>query len=392
MIKAISHRARRAIEQFVQLESASGKILMFATALALIVANSPWSSTYLAGLGVHVGPQLGPLDLHLSVLHWINDGLMAIFFLLVALEIKREFHEGHFEQRRNALLPLLAALGGMIVPALIYLAINRDNPAAYQGWAVPTATDIAFALGVLSLLGSRVPLGLKVLLTAIAILDDLGAIIIIAFFYTAELKLMSLLAAFILLALMLLLNRLKVVRLLPYLVLALLLWLFVLKSGVHATLAGVAAGLMIPMRGKGDNSPLKHLEHALHPWVAFMIVPLFAFANAGLVLRGISIADMVAPLSLGILFGLLLGKSIGIFSAIWLAVRLRIAGLPHGVRMTHVFGLALLCGIGFTMSLFIGSLAFADPAQMNMVRLGVLAGSTICAILGVAWLSRLKPG
>jgi Na+:H+ antiporter, NhaA family len=390
MIKIITQGARRAIEQFVQLESAGGKVLMAATALALLVANGPWSEDYLRLLDGYVGVTLPMVDLRLSVLHWINDGLMAVFFLLVALEIKREFHEGHFEQKRNALLPLIAAIGGMIAPAMIYLAFNRHNPAAQAGWAIPTATDIAFALGMLSLLGRRVPLGLKVLLTAVAILDDLGAILIIALFYTDQLAIELLAAAFVVLGAMALLNWFKVLRLLPYLLLALLLWLFVLKSGIHATLAGVAAGLMIPMRGKDNNSPLKHLEHSLHPWVAFAIVPIFAFANAGLVLRNIRPEDMLAPLPLGIALGLLLGKSIGIFAAIWLAVRLRVAGLPEDVRMEHVFGLALLCGIGFTMSLFIGSLAFADPAQMNLVRLGVLTGSALSAILGMAWLQRLK--
>jgi Na+:H+ antiporter, NhaA family len=275
------------------------------------------------------------------------------------------------------------------VPALIYIAINRNTPAALSGWAVPTATDIAFALGVLSLLGRRAPLGLKVLLTAIAILDDLGAILIIAIFYTDHLVLKMLVAALAVLGGMALLNWLKVARLWPYLLLALLLWLFVLKSGIHATLAGVAAGLMIPMRGRNDNSPLKYLEHRLHPWVAFAIVPLFAFANAGLVLRGMSPADLLAPLPLGIALGLLVGKTIGIFSAIWLAVRLRVATLPEDVRMAHVLGLALLCGVGFTMSLFIGSLAFADESQMNMVRLGVLAGSAFSSVAGLLWLLRL---
>jgi Na+:H+ antiporter, NhaA family len=391
MLKFINNRARRAIEQFVQLESAGGKLLMFATALALLVANGPWSAAYQAILHIKWGVTLPIIDMHYSILHWINDGLMAHFFLLVALEMKREFYEGHFAERRNILLPLIAAAGGMVMPALIFLAINRSSPATLQGWAVPTATDIAFALGVLSLLGSRAPLGLKIVLTAIAILDDLGAVIIIALFYgnTPHYELLGL--ALLVLGAMALLNRLKVTRLMPYIVLALLLWLLVLKSGIHATLAGVAAGLMIPMRGKSAQSPLKHLEHWLHPWVVYGVLPLFAFANAGLVLKGLRVADLWQPLPLGIALGLLLGKTLGIALSLWFAVKSRLVALPSDVGFAHVIGLALLCGIGFTMSLFIGSLAFVDAAQMNLVRLGVLAGSLTSAVFGLLWLSLQKP-
>jgi Na+:H+ antiporter, NhaA family len=391
MLKFINNRARRAIEQFVQLESAGGKLLMFATALALLVANGPWSAAYQAILHIKWGVTLPIIDMHYSILHWINDGLMALFFLLVALEMKREFYEGHFAERRNILLPLIAAAGGMVMPALIFLAINRSSPATLQGWAVPTATDIAFALGVLSLLGSRAPLGLKIVLTAIAILDDLGAVIIIALFYgnTPHYELLGL--ALLVLGAMALLNRLKVTRLMPYIVLALLLWLLVLKSGIHATLAGVAAGLMIPMRGKGAQSPLKHLEHWLHPWVVYGVLPLFAFANAGLVLKGLRVADLWQPLPLGIALALLLGKTLGIALSLWFAVKSRLVALPSDVGFAHVIGLALLCGIGFTMSLFIGSLAFVDVAQMNLVRLGVLAGSLTSAVFGLLWLGLQKP-
>jgi NhaA family Na+:H+ antiporter len=369
--------------EFLDSEAAGGIILMVAAALALIVANSPLAETYFAALHAYLGP--------LSVSHWINDGLMAVFFLLVGLEIKREMLDGQLSTWPRRALPGIAAAGGMLVPALVYVAINRNNPAALSGWAIPTATDIAFALGVLSLLGSRVPGSLKVFLTALAIIDDLGAVIIIAVFYTSGLSLAYLGAAFAVIALLIVLNRMQVLTLLPYLVLGLVLWVLVLKSGVHATLAGVALALTIPLKVSPgishdlDHSPLHRLEHGLHRIVPFFVIPIFGFANAGVSLAGLSAAALVEPLTLGVAAGLVAGKLIGVFGSSALAIRLGFADLPVNAGWLHMVGISLLCGIGFTMSLFIGLLAFASNVELqDAVKVGILAGSFIAAILGAA--------
>jgi len=383
----------RRIRDFMDGEAAGGLVLMAAAAAALVIANSPWSDAYFAALAAYLGP--------LSVLHWINDGLMAVFFLLVGLEIKREVLNGELATARNRVLPGVAAVGGMLVPALIYAGFNLHDAAALKGWAVPTATDIAFALGVLSLLGNRVPVSLKVFLTALAIIDDLGAVIIIALFYTGGLSPAWLAAALGTLVLLGALNRFGVARLWPYLALGVLLWVLVLRSGVHATLAGVALALLIPLRQSGagtaalasEHSPLLRLEHALHRMVPFLIIPIFGFANAGLSFAGLSPAALVEPLTLGVAGGLLVGKVIGVFGFSALAIRCGVATLPHGARWIQLFGVALLCGIGFTMSLFIGLLAFADaPLLQSEVKVGILCGSFLAGLSGWAVLRWASPG
>lgn len=369
--------------EFLASEAAGGIVLMAAAALALVVANSLLAETYFDALHAYLGP--------LSVSHWINDGLMAVFFLLVGLEIKREMLDGQLSTWPRRALPGIAAAGGMLVPALLYVAINRDNPAALSGWAIPTATDIAFALGVLSLLGSRVPGSLKVFLTALAIIDDLGAVIIIALFYTSGLSLAYLGAAFAVIASLIVLNRMKVLTLLPYLVLGVVLWVLVLKSGVHATLAGVALALTIPLKVSPgishdvDHSPLHRLEHGLHRIVPFVVIPIFGFANAGVSLAGLSAATLVEPLTLGVAAGLVAGKLVGVFGSSALAIRFGLADLPVNAGWLHMVGISLLCGIGFTMSLFIGLLAFASDVELqDAVKVGILAGSLIAALLGAA--------
>lgn len=379
----LKQRPVSVFREFLDSEAAGGIILMVAAALALIVANSPLSETYFSALHAYLGP--------LSVSHWVNDGLMAVFFLLVGLEIKREMLDGQLSTWPRRALPGIAAAGGMVVPALVYVAINRDNTAALSGWAIPTATDIAFALGVLSLLGSRVPASLKVFLTALAIIDDLGAVIIIAIFYTSGLSLAYLGAAFAVIAVLVVLNRMRVMTLLPYLVLGVILWVLVLKSGVHATLAGVALALTIPLeRSAGishdlDHSPLHRLEHGLHRIVPFVVIPIFGFANAGVSLAGLSVGALIEPLTLGVAAGLVVGKLVGVFGSSALAIRLGFADLPAHAGWSHMIGISLLCGIGFTMSLFIGLLAFAsDAALQDAVKVGILAGSFIAALLGAA--------
>ncbi|GFM66390.1 Na(+)/H(+) antiporter NhaA 1 [Pseudomonas cichorii] len=371
-------RAVAILARFLASESAGGIILMGAALAALIVANSPLAPGYFA--------TLHSVWLGLSVELWINDGLMAIFFLMVGLEIKREVLAGGLATWEQRALPGFAAAGGMLVPALLYLAVNWGNAQTISGWAIPAATDIAFALGVLSLLGKRVPTSLKVFLAALAILDDLGAVTIIAFFYSSGLNLPMLLASFATLSVLIVMNRLKVRRLLPYLITGALLWFFVLQSGVHATLAGVALALCIPL-GKPEEearSPLLFLEEKLHYWVAFAIVPVFGFANAGVSLAGISADNLLDPVPLGVALGLFVGKQIGVFLAAWLAIRAGLAVLPQGSNWVQLYGVALLCGIGFTMSLFIGNLAFPGAAHLvDEVKIGVLMGSGLAAIAGV---------
>ena len=373
----------RRIRDFMDGEAAGGLVLMAFAVLALLVANSPISETYFEALQAKAGP--------LSVQLWINDGLMAVFLLLVGLAIKRDVLDGELASWPQRILPGLCALGGMLVPALVYIAFNRHDPAAMRGWAVPTATDIAFALGVLSLLGSRVPVALKVFLTALAIIDDLGAVVIIALFYTNELSVSYLVGAAALLALLVVFNK-KGVRLLwPYLIVGAVLWVLVLKSGIHATLAGVALAMTLPLDATGGtrrpkdeaNSPLLRLEHALHRVVPFLIIPVFGFANAGLSFEGLGVEQLIAPLTLGVAGGLLIGKLIGVLGSAFLAVKLGIAQLPSGANWTQMTGIAALCGIGFTMSLFIGLLAFArDPILQDEVKIGILLGSLIAGTLG----------
>jgi NhaA family Na+:H+ antiporter len=379
----LASRAIRALADFLRLEAAGGIVLIAAAALALFCANSPLADAY------------GIFRAH--GLAGINDGLMAVFFLLVSLEIKRESLTGQLAGREQLVLPMACACAGVAVPALLFVALNHGDAAAMRGWAVPTATDIAFALGVLSLLGPRVPTGMKLLLSTIAVVDDLVAILIIALFYSHGLSLLALACAGAMLALMLLLNRRGVTALAPYLVLGIALWFFMLKSGIHATLAGVATGLMIPhvnrqndIPDEVEHSPLESLEHALHPWVAYAILPLFAFANAGLALGGLQLRDAFAALPLGIAVGLVLGKPVGIVAA---ALGLRALGwarFPAGMDTRAMIGLGLLCGIGFTMSLFIASLAYTGLRYEEAV-LGVLAGSVVAAVLGIAWLRVVLP-
>jgi len=369
--------------------ASGGVVLMGAAVLALIVANSPLAPTYFAALHAYVGP--------LSLQHWINDGLMAVFFLLVGLEIKREVLDGQLSTWSRRILPGLSAAGGMIVPALIYAAFNHADPNTLRGWAIPAATDIAFALGVLALLGSRVPTSLKVFLTALAIIDDLGAVLIIAVFYTGDLSLADLGLAAAVTAALVILNRAGVLRLLPYLLLGAALWFFVLRSGVHATIAGVVLAFTIPLHaapGSTDNlaaSPLHRLEHALHSPVAFLIIPIFGFANAGVSFAGITPAAFVDHLTLGVALGLLVGKLIGVFGTATLTIRLGLADVPMGATMSQLLGVSLLCGIGFTMSLFIGMLAFANsPILQDEVKIGILSGSVLAGLAGWAVL-RVAP-
>ena len=358
-------------------EAAGGFVLMAAAALALIVANSPLSEMYFDSLHAELGG--------MSVLHWINDALMVVFFLLVGLEIKREMLVGQLSTWSRRVLPGIGALGGMLVPALIYVAFNRNDPAALRGWAIPTATDIAFALGVLSLLGKRVPTSIKVFLTALAIIDDLGAVVIIALFYTSELSMLYLLLALAVLVVLVVLNKSGVRRLWPYMLLGVVLWFLVLKSGVHATLAGVALALAIPLRmdHEFEDTPLIKLENSLHNVVPFLIIPLFGFANAGLSFAGLTMANLVEPLTLGVALGLLCGKIIGVFGFSGIAISLGFARLPQNASWMQLVGVALLCGIGFTMSLFIGLLAFANhPLLQSEVKVGILGGSLVAGILG----------
>lgn len=366
------------IRQFLKMESAGGIVLIVAAVLAMFVANSDLQPLYDSTLHTYVAG--------LSVGHWINDGLMVIFFLLIGLEVKRELVQGALNSKDKATFPAVAAIGGMLAPALVYLAFNWGDPLAVSGWAIPAATDIAFALGVLALLGNRVPLALKVFLLALAIIDDLGVIVIIALFYSSDLSLVALASAFIATVVLVAMNMRKVTSIPAYIVVGLILWFSVLQSGVHATLAGVVLGFAIPLKGKTDDapSPLKKMEHALHPYVSYLILPIFAFANAGVSLDGVSLANLTEMLPLGIALGLLLGKPLGIFTFSWAAVKLGIAKLPARVKFTHIFAVSVLCGIGFTMSIFISSLAFVgvNGEFVTLSRLGILIGSTLAAVIG----------
>ena len=375
-------RVYQGLRDFLRLEAAGGIVLGIATVLALVVSNSGLAGLYGLFLDLPVALRIGRLEIGRPLLFWINDGLMAIFFLLVGLEIKRELVEGELSSLRQAALPAIAAFGGSAVPALIYALCNLTDPIALQGWAIPAATDIAFAVGVLSLLGSRVPIGLKVFLLALAIFDDLGAIVVIAVFYAANLSIIALLLAAGVLLVMFALNRLGVTRIAPYALLGIVLWVCVLNSGVHATLAGVAMAFAVPLRSAVEDSPARQLEHTLHPWVAFLVVPLFGFANAGVSFAGIGLDALTDSVTLGIAAGLFLGKQLGVFGAVYGSVRLGIARLPEGVGWTSLYGAGLLAGIGFTMSLFIGTLAWDTAEHAAALRLGVLGGSLLSGVTG----------
>lgn len=375
---------RDRLMHFIHLEASGGIVLMFTALLALIANNSLLASGYTGVLSLPVAVQIGGFEIAKPALLWINDGLMAIFFFLVGLEIKREVLQGELSSMDKAALPLFAAVGGIVVPAMVYLSLNWGDPVGAQGWAIPAATDIAFALGILALLGKRAPASLKILLLAVAIIDDLAAIIIIALFYTQDLSMVALAWAGAGTAALFALNRLKVMRILPYALIGVLVWVAVLKSGVHATLAGVVTALAIPLAkpSPDQESPLERAESGLHIWVAFLILPLFAFANAGVSLTGLSVADVMAPIPLGIALGLFLGKQLGVFSFAWIAVKLGLARLPDGANWCQLYAVACLTGVGFTMSLFIGTLAFDDASTLNGVRLGVLMGSIASGLMG----------
>ncbi len=378
---------KQIIDEFIQRESSAGILLIFTTLLALAFSNSFLAPLYQGFLHIPVGIRIGPLELDKSLYHWVNDGLMAIFFLLIGLEVKREILEGHLSSIREVALPGIAAVGGMAAPALVFLIFNLGDPVAVNGWAIPTATDIAFALGILSLLGKRVPASLKIFLMALAIIDDLGAIVIIALFYTTDLSILSISVAAAALVVLILLNRLGVARKAAYFIVGTVLWISVLKSGVHATLAGVALAFTIPLTAKDTDgkifSPLKEIEHNLHFWVAFLILPLFAFVNAGVDVTQISLNQMTGPVPLGILLGLFLGKQMGVFGLSWIAIKLGLAKLPEGSSWLQLYGVSVLTGIGFTMSLFITSLAFSDDSLFQFTdRLAILLGSFASGILG----------
>ncbi len=385
-----------AVRQFLKLESASGILLVAAGAFAMLAANTPLSGWYENLLQIPFKIQLGDFALDKPILVWINDLLMAIFFLLIGLEIKREAVMGELSERDKVALPAVAAIGGFVVPAAIYAAINWGGPTGIRGWAIPSATDIAFSLGVLSLFGPRVPLGLKVFLMTLAVLDDLMAIIVIAVFYTSDLSVTAFVLAGAAVALLLVLNRFGVMRIAAYILVGTALWLFVLKSGVHATLAGVVTAMFIPARNPADpeHPPLTQLEHALHPWVAYAILPIFAFANAGVSLEGLQLADLLQPIPLGIVLGLFVGKQLGVFVFAWVAVRSGLTRLPSGVTFPQVYAVAIICGIGFTMSLFISMLAFegvGDGYLIDTNRLGILVGSLLSAVVGYLVLNFVLP-
>ena len=380
MIKNLS----KPFKWFFKLEAASGLVLLIAAIIALIVSNSDYSDLYFRSLGQYLFIGFNEFGLKLSIHHWINDALMAIFFFFVTLEIKREFIRGELSNFKKALLPIIAAIGGMVVPALFYIYINYGNNETISGWAIPSATDIAFSLGILSLLGSRVPISLKIFLTALAIIDDLGAILIIAFFYSGDLSISYLSLILISYIFLLILNKFGVKKFLPYLLIGIFMWFFTYKSGIHATIAGVLLASTIPHGKKNrDFSLLIKIEHLISPYVAFMIMPLFAFANAGVSLSGLTFSSLLLPVPLGILLGLFFGKQIGVMLFSYLSVRLKIAELPDNSKWVSLYGVSILTGIGFTMSLFVGNLAFAEnTSYIDGVKIGVLAGSLLSTLCG----------
>ena len=375
------------VSEFIQSESAGGTLLMMTAALAMILANSPFSRFYDLFISTPVHLRVGPLEIAKPLLLWVNDGLMAGFFFLVGLELKREMLIGEFKDKKNIILPALGALGGMVVPALIYIAVNLNDPVALRGWAIPAATDIAFALGILSLLGSRVPASLKILLTSLAIFDDIGAILIIALFYTSSISLVSLAVAGVCIIILWFMNRKGQETISMYVFIGSIMWVALLKSGVHATLTGVILAMFIPMHSKKDpaHSPLMQIEHDLHSVAAFFILPIFAFCNSGINIAGASLDYLLHGVPVGIALGLFLGKQLGVFAFLWFGIRLKISTMPTGMNWGSLYGLATLCGIGFTMSLFIGSLAFDQTAKQLVFdeRLGIIIGSLLSGVSGI---------
>ncbi len=379
------------IQRFLKLESAGGILLLFSAAVAMLLANSPLSSQYNDFLNLPVSLQIGSFSINKTLIHWINDGFMAVFFVLVGMEVKKELFEGALSSYQQAIFPAIAAVGGMIVPALVYWFIAKQDPSLANGWAIPMATDIAFALGIMALLSKQVPLPLKIFLLALAIIDDLGAIVVIALFFSHELSVQALIFSGISILTLVLLNRFRVSALCAYMVIGAILWAFVLKSGVHATLAGVIIGFCIPLKGKKGERPLHDFEHILAPWSSFVILPLFAFANAGVSFDGIDVSMISSPLLLAIACGLIIGKPVGVFGFSYISVKLGLAKLPDGINFKQIFAVAVLCGIGFTMSMFLASLAFdADAGESvnTLSRLGILLGSTVSATLGYLFLKQ----
>ncbi|EIJ72694.1 Na+/H+ antiporter NhaA [Haemophilus haemolyticus HK386] len=379
------------IQRFLKLESAGGILLLFSAAVAMLLANSPLSSQYNDFLNLPVSLQIGGFSINKTLIHWINDGFMAVFFVLVGMEVKKELFEGALSSYQQAIFPAIAAVGGMIVPALVYWFIAKQDPSLANGWAIPMATDIAFALGIMALLSKQVPLPLKIFLLALAIIDDLGAIVVIALFFSHELSVQALIFSGISILTLVLLNRFRVSALCAYMVVGAILWASVLKSGVHATLAGVIIGFCIPLKGKKGERPLHDFEHILAPWSSFVILPLFAFANAGVSFDGIDVSMISSPLLLAIACGLIIGKPVGVFGFSYISVKLGLAKLPDGINFKQIFAVAVLCGIGFTMSMFLASLAFdADAGESvnTLSRLGILLGSTVSATLGYLFLKQ----
>lgn len=373
------------IQRFLKLESAGGILLLLSAVAAMLLANSPLSEQYNNFLNLPVSIQIGHFVIDKTLIHWINDGFMAVFFILVGMEVKKELFEGSLSSYQQAIFPAIAAIGGMIIPAIVYWFIAKQDPSLVNGWAIPMATDIAFALGIMALLSKQVPLPLKIFLLALAIIDDLGAIVVIALFFSHGLSVQALFFSAIAIIALVLLNRFKVSALCAYMVVGAILWASVLKSGVHATLAGVIIGFCIPLNGKNGEKPLHDFEHILAPWSSFIILPLFAFANAGVSFEGLNFTMLSSPLLLGIALGLIIGKPVGVFSFSYISVKLGLAKLPNGVNFKQIFAVALLCGIGFTMSMFLASLAFeagAGETINTLSRLGILLGSTISAIIG----------
>ena len=379
------------IQRFLKLESAGGILLLFSAAVAMLLANSPLSSQYNDFLNLPVSLQIGSFSINKTLIHWINDGFMAVFFVLVGMEVKKELFEGTLSSYRQAIFPAIAAVGGMIVPALVYWFITKQDPSLANGWAIPMATDIAFALGIMALLSKQVPLPLKIFLLALAIIDDLGAIVVIALFFSHELSVQALIFSGISILTLVLLNHFRVSALCAYMVIGAILWASVLKSGVHATLAGVIIGFCIPLKGKKGERPLHDFEHILAPWSSFVILPLFAFANAGVSFDGIDVSMISSPLLLAIACGLIIGKPVGVFGFSYISVKFGLAKLPDGINFKQIFAVAVLCGIGFTMSMFLASLAFdADAGESvnTLSRLGILLGSTVSATLGYLFLKQ----
>lgn len=376
----------RQIQHFLKMESSGGILLLMAAVLAMIFANSSLSSYYFDFLQTEVVLKVGSFNIDKPLLLWINDGFMAVFFILVGLEVKRELFEGSLSSVQKAVFPAFAAVGGMIVPAIIFWLINRNEPEYIQGWAIPMATDIAFALGIVALLSKQVSPALKMFLLALAIIDDLGAIVVIALFFSHEISTTALIIASMAIIILFAMNRYKVIGLINYAIIGSILWASVLKSGVHATLAGVIIGFAIPLRGKNGETPLYHLEHILAPWCSFVILPLFAFSNAGVSFEGMSIEKLTSPLPLGITLGLIIGKPVGVFLFSYASVLLKFAKLPEGVNFKQIFAIAVLCGIGFTMSVFIATLAFGNTQSeenlLSMAQLGILIGTNISAVIG----------